>query len=172
MSQHSHQFKLNPVNELALQHAGELPVKAICEKYGISEKQLRAAARYRGISLAYGKPAADKKAWTDAEIKQLAQLSVTHTSAAIAQQLGRTESSVKGKAYSLGIHFMKYGELSPLAKHSNHDIELCRQLGEAGLRPYQIAEKMEIELSHVCRILKFQARYCEIAIDTRLGGAG
>lgn len=155
-------FKPNPVNELALQHAGDMPVKAICAKYGISEKQLRAAARYRGISLAYGKPATLKKPWTDAELRQLKVLSVTHTSATIAEQLGRTESSVKGKAYSLGIHFMKVGENSPLAKHSNHDIELCRQLGEAGLRPYQIAEKMEIELSHVCRVLKFEARYKEL----------
>lgn len=31
MSQQSHQFKPNPVNELALRHAGDLPVKAICE---------------------------------------------------------------------------------------------------------------------------------------------
>ncbi|AAN56017.1 hypothetical protein HRJ35_16560 [Shewanella oneidensis MR-1] len=155
-------FKPNPINELALQHAGDMPVKAICTKYGISEKQLRAAARYRGISLAYGKPATLKKPWTDADLRQLKVLSVTHTSAAIAQQLGRTELSVKGKAYSLGIHFMKVGENNPLAKHSNHDIELCRQLGEAGLRPYQIAEKMEIELSHVCRVLKFEARYKEL----------
>lgn len=167
----SNQFKPNPINELALQHAGGMPVKAICEKYSISEKQLRAAARYRGISLAFNKPVTPKRPWTDAEIKQLAQLSVTHTSAAIAKELGRTECSVKGKAYSLGILFMKYGELSPLAKHSNHDIELCRQLGEAGIRPSQIAEKMEIDLSQVCRVLKFESRYREIASFSRVGGA-
>uniref|UniRef100_UPI0040486268 hypothetical protein n=1 Tax=Shewanella baltica TaxID=62322 RepID=UPI0040486268 len=158
------QFKLNPVNDLALTHAGEMSVKDICTQYGISEKQIRAAARYRGISLAFDKPVATKKPWTDQEIRQLHVLSVTHTSEAIAQILGRTEHSVKGKAYSLGINFMKVGEHSPLAKHSNHDIELCRQLHEEGLRPFQIAEKMEIEISHLCRVLKFEARYREIGV--------
>lgn len=156
------QFKQNPVNDLALKHAGEMSAKDICAQYGISEKQLRAAARYRGISLAFDKSVPTKKLWTDKELRQLRVLSVTHTSAAIAHLLGRTEHSVKGKAYSLGIHFMKVGEHSPLAKHSNHDIELCRQLNEEGLRPFQIAEKMEIEISHLCRVLKFEARYKEL----------
>ncbi|MCS6204010.1 hypothetical protein [Shewanella baltica] len=158
------QFKPNPIYEKALEHAGKMSVKEICQLYGVEERKLRRAACYRKISLNFGRTLVQKQPWHLDEIKKLKSLSMTNTAFEVGELLGRSEASVKGKALQLGVYFMKVGENSPLAKHSNHDIELCRQLHEEGLRPFQIAEKMEIEISHLCRVLKFEARYLEIGV--------
>jgi hypothetical protein len=62
----------------------------------------------------------------------------------IAEKLGRTLDSVKGKASLLGLSLLCIGERHHHAIYSDHDVSLCVALHEEGLSQAVIAEKMEI----------------------------
>ncbi|WED29892.1 hypothetical protein L3V77_21025 [Vibrio sp. DW001] len=142
----------------ALKEAGTRPVKEIAASYGISPDYLRSQASRRGISMAFTLVGVTKKAWSGADVTFLRRNAKKLTARQIAEKLSRTEISVKSKATMLGIYFQKHGETHPQAIVSNHDVELCRQLDDAGLRPYQIAEKMELNYSYVQYVLKYRIR--------------
>ncbi|WP_375751575.1 hypothetical protein [Vibrio sp. HN007] len=144
--------------ESALREAGTRPAKDIAADCGISADYFRSQASRRGISTAFTLVGVNKMPWSNDEVKFLKRNAQLLTAKQIANKLTRTEVSVKSKARKLGICLQKHGENHPLAKVSNHDVELCRQLEEAGLRPYQIAEKMEMDYSHVQCILKYRTR--------------
>lgn len=56
------------------------------------------------------------------------------------------------------ISLRRKGELYPHAKGSDHDVELCRCLYDEGLTPTVIAQKMEMNLSHVSAIVYYRTR--------------
>ncbi|MBF4426950.1 hypothetical protein, partial [Vibrio anguillarum] len=65
--------------------------------------------------------------------------------AEVAQVLGRSRDSVKVRAGKLGVSFRKIAETAPTIKLSNEDIELIRELAEAGLNFCEIARKFEVD---------------------------
>ncbi|RBM46235.1 hypothetical protein DLR66_04860 [Vibrio paracholerae] len=96
--------------------------------------------------------------WSETENLFLAKHAKEMSSDEIAEKLGRTTDAVKSKAERLGICMKKYGEKHHLAKVSNHDVELCRQLHDEGVRPCEIAEKMELGYTYVQWILNYRIR--------------
>lgn len=144
--------------QAALKEAGSRPAKDIAQDYGISSGYLRSAASKRGISLAYNLVNVEKKPWGNEEKKFLKCNAQCMTAKEIGKHLNRTEVAIKSKAKQLGVTFQKYGEQHHLAKHGADDVELCRALEEEGLKPYQIAEKMELDYSYVQCILKYRIR--------------
>lgn len=155
-------FKADPITEKALRLAGLVSVRQICDRFKISETKLRSAAVYRKISLAFDRPLTFRKKWDLDEIRNLKELAGFKCSAEIGIILNRSESSVKSKACSIGLSLLQIGENSSSSKYSNHDIELCRLLDEEGLTPTEISTKMEIELSHLCKVLKYKSRIREL----------
>lgn len=142
----------------ALNEVGTRPLLEIAAQHGFNADYLRAAASKRGLSTAFYLKNVNKKQWSSAEVQFLRSNAATMSAKQIGNELKRTEVSVKSKAKKLGIKLQKYGENHHLANISNHDVELCRQLSDEELRPFEIAEKMEIEISHVCAILNFRSR--------------
>lgn len=69
-----------------------------------------------------------------------------------------TKSGIKSRANRLGLSLRRNGELYPFSRISDHDVELCRGLHEEGLGPTEIAEKMELKLTHVHSIIYYRRR--------------
>lgn len=82
----------------------------------------------------------------------------TMSFAEVAQILGRSRDSVKVRAGKLKVSYQKVGETSPVVKHTNTDIELMRQLSDAGLNYCEIAQKFDADYSHVRKICLFETR--------------
>lgn len=74
----------------------------------------------------------------------------------IANRLGRTKNSVKHRIKRLGLSKMFVPKASVV--HGDDDVELCRQLHEAGLKISEISDKMEIPYSTVSCYVRYQAR--------------
>lgn len=105
----------------------------------------------------------------DAIIKKWAGIKSTEEIANLVSELGFREATiptiknrVKTLNKSLGnnerISLRRKGELYPHSKGSDHEVELCRQLFDAGLTPTVIAEKMEFSVSHVSSIVHYRSR--------------
>lgn len=91
--------------------------------------------------------------FTDTELQILRQHAASHTGQQIADMLGRSRKVVLNKLNAMGISAVKRGDNHYNVKHSDHDIELCRQLYEEGLSPVLISEKMEIPRGYVRKIV-------------------
>ncbi len=76
----------------------------------------------------------------------------------VGQLLGRSRDSVKVRAGKLGVSYRKIAESSPVCKLSNEDIELIRQLNDAGINYRDISRKFECDESHVRRVCIFELR--------------
>ncbi|AXH72143.1 MAG: DNA-binding protein [Siphoviridae sp. ctdc_1] len=96
--------------------------------------------------------------FTPDEIRLIRRLAKTHTAQQIAEMTGRSRRSVANKAFDLGISMKKHGDNHYNVKYSDEDVELARQLHEAGLGVREIAEKMEIPQDHLSNILYFRKR--------------
>jgi hypothetical protein len=83
----------------------------------------------------------------------------TMSFAEVAQILGRSRDSVKVRAGKLKVSYQKLGDTSPALKHTNEDIELMRQLSDAGLNYCEIARKFDADRSYVRKICLFEARF-------------
>jgi len=66
--------------------------------------------------------------------------------------------TITNRAIRKGISLRRHGELNPHSKGTDDEIELCRQLYDAGLTPSVIAEKMEFTVSHVSGIIHYRKR--------------
>lgn len=99
-----------------------------------------------------------RKAWREVDEVFLKANAKLMTAKELSKRLKRTILSVKSKAKKLGVSLQKHGEKHHFAKYSDSDVELCRQLEEAGLKPFEIAEKMELSYSYVQCILKYRIR--------------
>lgn len=78
--------------------------------------------------------------------------------AQVGQVLGRSRDSVKIRAGKLGVSYQKVAETSPVVKLSNEDIEFIRELSDSGLNYCQIAEKFDVDNSHIRKICVFESR--------------
>ncbi|PTO78428.1 hypothetical protein CWN84_07725 [Vibrio splendidus] len=99
-----------------------------------------------------------KKPWSVDDTQFLKRNAQLMTSKLIGEYLGRTEISIKSKAKQIGVTFQKHGDAHHLAKYSAHDVELCRALSDEGLKPCEIAEKMELDYSYVSCVLNYRIR--------------
>ena len=96
--------------------------------------------------------------WSMSDIKYLKANAGTISGKEIASHLGRHVTHIYTRARLLGLSLCLKGERSHLAKHSHHDIELVRQLHDAGMPARLIAEKMEMSVSHVYRVTAHERR--------------
>lgn len=97
----------------------------------------------------------------DAIIRQHAGRKSPAEIAKLVTELGfrkATNFTIKNRAQRKGISLRRHGELNPNAKGTDDEIELCRQLYDAGLTPTVIAEKMEFTVSHVDKIVHYRSR--------------
>ncbi|OXX29105.1 hypothetical protein [Vibrio sp. V08_P9A1T1] len=105
----------------------------------------------------------------DAVILRWAGIKSTEEISQLVTQFGYREatiSTIKNRVKNLNkyrgendeISLRRKGELYPHSKGSDHEVELCRQLYDAGLTPRKIAEKMELGLSHVMSIVHYRSR--------------
>ncbi|GEM77579.1 hypothetical protein [Vibrio sagamiensis] len=105
----------------------------------------------------------------DALILKWAGIKSTQEIAKLVEQLGYRKASIstiKNRVRTLNRHreksnkisLRRKGELYPHAKCSDNDVELCRCLYDEGLTPSQIAEKMEMNRSHVSSIVYYHSR--------------
>ncbi|MCA3964677.1 hypothetical protein [Vibrio vulnificus] len=70
----------------------------------------------------------------------------------------RVKTLNKHRAENDKISLRRKGELYPHAKGTDQEIELCRQLYDAGVPQAQISEKMEFSRSHVSSIVCYRSR--------------
>lgn len=101
--------------------------------------------------------------WTDAQTKLLMSSAEKMTAAEIAAALGKSEVAVWSRAYYLrkkgvDVALQKSGENHYGARHSDHDVELCRQLHDAGVSMAVVAEKMEIPLGTARDLCSYRSR--------------
>ena len=68
------------------------------------------------------------------ELRHLKRFASSKTVQAIGADLGRSASSVKGKANKLKICMVKEGQNNPGAKLSDMQVEMIRALADAGFR--------------------------------------
>lgn len=99
-----------------------------------------------------------RKPWSPVELAYLRENIRTTQCRVIAESLGRTLRSTQIKALKEGGGPRNFGERHHLAKYSDHDIELCRELHAGGLGPKIIAEKMEMPVSTVEGIVYYRIR--------------
>lgn len=90
-----------------------------------------------------------KKHLTAFDIELLRQMYKTTTLDSASEYFGIPRRTLQNELAKHGVSFMKYGEKNSNAKHSNHDVWLCRQLKAEGLSNREISEKMEIPLGTV-----------------------
>lgn len=99
------------------------------------------------------------KRYTKAEDFVIRSNAKTKNAAQIADMLpGRTKGSVKRRAAVLKVSIKRNGERHYLSKYSDDDIEMCRKLHDAGMKPITIAEKMEMSYSYVRKIVCYATR--------------
>ncbi|MCW8336371.1 hypothetical protein [Vibrio paucivorans] len=77
----------------------------------------------------------------------------------IAQALALPISTVRERATRrLNLKCCYHGEANPASTISDDEVELIRQLHDAGMGPTEISRKMELSLTHTKCILNYQAR--------------
>lgn len=96
--------------------------------------------------------------WNASDEAYLSKWAGVKSCAELAIALERPKKAVAYKAAKMGLSLRLMGERHHSAVHSNADVELCRQLSDAGLSAAVIAEKMEIPESTVWRIVTFKIR--------------
>ncbi|WP_419237598.1 DNA-binding protein [Photobacterium leiognathi subsp. mandapamensis] len=87
------------------------------------------------------------------------------TSYAVAKKLNRTRASVAQRAARLGVLFIKVSDASPKTIYPQEDIDLIRELRDAGLSYYSIGQKFEIHKEYVRQLCNFERRLYD---DTEL----
>lgn len=147
-------WKPHEVDQL-MNLVGKMPPAEIAARIGRSKRAVISYCYRRRVSLAVSRILAP---WTDKEITFLRKNAEKMTQAQMAEALGRTRGSVEQKCYKLGISTQRYGESHHSARYSDEDVELCRQLFDAGVSRKEICEKMEISYDTVVDILLYRFR--------------
>ncbi|EOI7372953.1 TPA: hypothetical protein ACJFUB_004440 [Yersinia enterocolitica] len=124
----------------------------IAEHLGRTVPAVRRKAFLNGLYTGRRKP------WSPVELAYLRENAGTTRHQAIADHLGRTLRSAQLKALKEGFRPRNIGERHYLAKYSDHDVDLCRELHEEGLSVRIIAEKMEMPVSTVEAIVYYRIR--------------
>lgn len=101
--------------------------------------------------------------WSDSEERFLIKNAQNMTAEDMAKVLKRSVASINSKVRyyrKLGknIRMQKSGDNHHLARHKEHDVELCRMLSLEGMTGEVISEKMEIPLGTVYDWISYQSR--------------
>jgi hypothetical protein len=99
--------------------------------------------------------------WTDSEVVQLRALAKTHTTWEAAAALGRTRTSVEGKAQVLGISFRKYGDAHHSTRHPTAAVLQVFTWREQGLSTREIAQRLGTSPCYVRMIARREVRWRE-----------
>jgi len=140
-----------------LSEIGSEQPAVLAAKYGISRSYVYCLASRYGKRAGMA-PVIPKRPWSKQEIEQLRQLAGTKSANDIAEIMQRSVASVKGQAVKMEVSLRCFGEANFKAKHSNHDVELWRQLYEEGLTVPQIAEKFEASQGTIRDVVSFRTR--------------
>lgn len=119
---------------------------------GRSLKSVKQAALVRGFSFRKN----PRKAYSTSDDDFIRKSVGNITLSDIANHLGRSLESVKCRVRRLGL-VGRYRQIRPV-KYSDDDVELCRQLSDAGLTPPEISDKMEIPQDTVRSYINFNSR--------------
>lgn len=103
-------------------------------------------------------PTRHRQPWSPDEVAYLRDAVTTTRYQDIDNHLGRTLTAIRVRAFYEGVNPSTIGEYNRNAKHSDHDVELCRALYEGGMKPRVIAEKMEIPKGTVYAIIYYRIR--------------
>ncbi len=76
----------------------------------------------------------------------------------------------KPQFVQIGEYGKRIGETHGMAKLSDHEIDIVRQLKEEGMPAPEIAEKMEISKRYVYKLVNFERRASVVAEYRRLRG--
>ncbi|HFZ5261123.1 TPA: hypothetical protein ACIK6T_002804 [Yersinia enterocolitica] len=129
------------------------PYRDIASHLGRSVSAVRRKVFLSGLNSLRYKP------WLPDEVAYLRKAAATTSRyQRIADHLGRTLRAVQIKARKEGIGPTCGGERHYNAKHSDHDVELCRALYDEGVKPKVIAGKMEMPTSTVYAIIHYRIR--------------
>lgn len=137
-------------------NAGRISAEDIANLVGKTKKQVQSKAQRMGISLAFKN--AKPKPWTLSDERFIQRNAGVISGVEIAKQLDRKVEHVYRKAYLMGVSLCVLGENSHAAIYPDHEIELCRQLAEEGLKAPTIAKKMEMSRSFVHQVIKHERR--------------
>jgi hypothetical protein len=96
--------------------------------------------------------------WTNDEIALLVRCAGKMTATKIAMLVNRKPAGVRDKARELGISLKLTGDLHQAVKHPCADVELARQLREAGMKRRVIAEKLEIPLRTIDNFIHYRRK--------------
>ncbi len=136
--------------------AGTVSTDEIAKTVNKTKKQVQAKAQRLGLSLAFKNK--QPKSWVKSDVDFLKKNAGVLSGVEIARQLDREPTHVYAKAQLLGVSLHVLGENSHAAIYSNEDIELCRQLSDAGLKAPTIAKKMEMSRSFVHQVIRYERR--------------
>ncbi len=103
-------------------------------------------------------PQRHRQPWSPEEVAYLREKVTTTRYQDIADHLGRTLIAIRLRANAEGVNPSNIGECNRNAKHSDHDVELCRALYDEGMRPRFIAGKMEMPVNAVYGIIYYSTR--------------
>lgn len=76
----------------------------------------------------------------------------------------------KPQFVQIGEYGKRIGETHGMAKLSDHEIDLVRQLKEEGMPAPEISEKMEISKRYVYKLVNFERRASVVAEYRRVRG--
>lgn len=76
---------------------------------------------------------------------------------------------MKQTAIHIGEYGRRVGESHGMARLSDHEIELIRQLGEQGMPAAEIAQKMEVGKRYIYKLLNYERRVSVVAQWRRRG---
>lgn len=137
-------------------NAGKMSADDIASLVNKTKRQVQAKAQKMGISLAFKN--AKPKPWTLNDERFIKRNAGLISGVEIAKSLGRKVEHVYRKAYLMELSLYVRGENSHAAIYPDHEIELCRQLADEGLKAPTIAKKMEMSRSFVHQVIKHERR--------------
>ncbi|MGF1872858.1 hypothetical protein [Photobacterium indicum] len=142
-----HQLKL-----LAEDHSA----REIAPIMGRSLRSVKQALLSRGIKI-MKRPRFPFSSVNDAFIRKNIG-TLTHEQ--IAQHLGKTKLAISHRVIRLGLTHTYLPVYQTI--HSEEDVDLCRDLSDAGVTMVDIAEKMEIPYRTVINIVHYKSRRCAL----------
>ncbi|MFW7525319.1 hypothetical protein ACODM8_14450 [Vibrio ostreicida] len=114
--------------------------------YSVVDKRKKLALQY------------DINFFTEKEDHYIRANALKLTQLQVANNLGRTRSSIARRAILLGVRFIKASDDSPKTKYPQEDIELIRDLRDEGLTYTEIGWKFDIHKAYIRQLCIFEAR--------------
>lgn len=96
--------------------------------------------------------------WDTSHTLLARKMSATHTAAEVAEALGCGLTTLYKYSRQYDISYQKRGEKHHNSTRSDEDVELARQLHEAGVGIADISEKLEMPVKYVDHVVCYRFR--------------